>query len=78
MTLQPFFDVLCRTDVIGAILYALKYVNEVRHEGFLWLESLPVNEKSLSQKDRLFYTVAGTTRLELATSGVTGRRSNQN
>ena len=38
---------------------------------------MPVTKKGVGKLQPLWYSVAGTTRLELATSGVTGRRSNQ-
>ena len=55
-------------DVITAISFALKYVDEISH--------VP-KEKPAVKTTAGFPILAGATRFELATFGVTGRRSNQ-
>ena len=60
------------------VFEAFQNINEVGHGSIFRLERRPVNKKAHLVGDELFDLVAGTTRLELATSGVTGRRSNQN
>ena len=64
---KPVSEVQCVAYAVGSVFFA--------HEG---VEKIDDRKKSLPPKGQaLIIKLAGTTRFELATSGVTGRRSNQ-
>ena len=65
---QSILQIGGMTDVITAISFDLKYVDEIGH--------VPT-EKPAVKKTAGSPILAGATRFELATFGVTGRRSNQ-
>jgi len=65
MPVESRFYILCGTDVVGTILEALDYVNKVRHGASGGIK------KGARLRSNPLILLAGTTRLELATSGVT-------
>ena len=66
MAFHSLGDVLGRTDVLGTIFETFNDINEIAH-----------NKKACLTNGQAAVFMAGVTRLELATSGLTGRRSNQ-
>ena len=67
MTMESVFHIIRVANIIAPILLALENVDVICHG---WIR------KSLPRKAGFLY-LAGATGLEPATSGVTGRRSNQ-
>ena len=67
---EPHVQVASGAYVERPVQLALKDVYVIGHGG-------DPKKKPVTKGNRLSYCLAGTTRLELATSDVTGRRSNQ-
>jgi hypothetical protein len=78
VTLDPLTKVLGAATVIAAVFLALNDVDVIRHLNSDLGLSRWIIKKGMEIFHPFLVSVAGTTRLELATSGVTGRRSNQN
>jgi hypothetical protein len=70
MPCNPFIEILSRSNIVATIKFRLDYVDVICHD---IKKACHVGKNATG----FIKKVAGATRIELATSGVTGRRSNQ-